>query len=129
MILTLRADNPQAQLGLYQDDKKIDEYQWTAHRQLAESLHTKIQDLLRKNKQDWPDIQGIVAFEGPGSFTGLRIGLSVVNALSYSYDIPVVATAGNDWIKKGIASLLAGQGSKIALPDYGGPAFTTPPKK
>jgi tRNA threonylcarbamoyladenosine biosynthesis protein TsaB len=38
------------------------------------------------------DIEGVVCFKGPGSFTGLRIGLTVGNALAYAQNIPVVAS-------------------------------------
>lgn len=129
IILTIRTDNPQATIGLYNDSSKVDDYQWQGHRQLAESLHSKIQELLHKNKRDWPDIDGVVVYQGPGSFTGLRIGMSVVNSLTYSYDIPALATGGSDWIQKGIAGLLAGKGTKIVLPNYGSEALTTLPKK
>ena len=67
-------------------------------------------------------------YEGPGSFTGLRIGMSVANALAYSFTIPIVAQSGA-WIEDGIRRLLAGENDNTALPEYGTPAFTTQSKK
>jgi len=58
---------------------------------LLKRFTVKIETLLQTRGKSWADIQGLVCFQGPGSFTGLRIGLTVANALSYSYNLPVVA--------------------------------------
>lgn len=128
LILTIRTDKPEAEIGLYDDDRQLAYEVWTAHRQLAETLHIKIEELLKGQDKKLTDIEGIVAYEGPGSFTGLRIGLTVANALSYSLPVPIVAR-GETWIENGIADLLKGAKDKIALPNYGGEANITPPRK
>jgi len=128
VILTIRTDKPEAEIGLYDDQKQLAYEVWQAHRQLAETLHAKIEELLKSQGKELKDLQGIVAFKGPGSFTGLRIGLTVANALSYSLGVPVVASAGA-WIEEGIEALLVGKGQKTAVPDYGGDAHITPPRK
>lgn len=48
-----------------------------------------IEKLLKVQKLEYPDLKGIEVETGPGSFTGLRVGLSVANALAYSLNIPV----------------------------------------
>jgi len=152
-ILVLRTDKPEAELYIYDGDKKLAELKWQAHLKLAETLNPKIEELFNMlappqnpsgavgnriaEHRDFgtglsisaKDLQGIVCYKGPGSFTGLRIGLSLANSMAYAYDIPVVATVGEDWIKQGINKLAAGQNDKIALPEYGRPATTTRPKK
>jgi tRNA threonylcarbamoyladenosine biosynthesis protein TsaB len=128
IILTIRTEKPEAEIGLYEDDKQLGYEVWQAHRQLAESLHSKIESLLKLHDKSLDDIQGIVAYKGPGSFTGLRIGLSVANALGYSLHVPVVARSGR-WIEDGIEALKAKKGDMLALPDYGSGAHTTPPRK
>lgn len=129
IILTLRTDKPIAELGLYDGDKQLAYEEWEAHRSLAETIHHKIEDLLSSQGMTWHDLGGIVGFEGPGSFTGLRIGLTVANALSYGLSVPVVATMGDDWIQKGIQRLHAGEQDGIALPFYDREATTTTPRK
>lgn len=128
-ILALRTDKPKAELYLFKDEKKLAEIKWQAHRQLAETIHKQIDKILDKSSISLGDIGGIVCFKGPGSFTGLRIGLSVANALAYSQNIPVVTRSGDKWLERGIDDLLAGKNDKIAAPEYGSPANTTPPKK
>lgn len=129
LILTLRTDKPEAEIGLFEDNEKLAYEIWQAHRQLAETIHTKIESLLKSQNKDWQSIEGLVCFQGPGSFTGLRIGLSVGNALSYGLNIPIVATKSDGWIKLGISQLLAGGNDHLSLPSYGAPVHITPPKK
>jgi tRNA threonylcarbamoyladenosine biosynthesis protein TsaB len=102
---------------------------WTAHRELGMTLHTKIKDLLQKQNLDWNDIEGIVCFKGPGSFTGLRIGLSVGNALAQANSLPIIGAEGEDWIQDGIRKLAGGTNDKVVIPEYGGEVLTTKPKK
>lgn len=129
IILTTRTDKLKAELGLYDGQKQVAYETWEAHRKLAETIHQKIDKLLSSDQKKINDVEGIVAFQGPGSFTGLRIGLSVANALAYSLSLPVAATKDSDWIKSGIKSLLAGRSDKVALPEYGAPVHTTTPRK
>lgn len=129
IILTIRSDKPEAEIGLFDDDRKIAYEKWRAHRELAETIHKKIEALLKSQKLDWRGIEGIVCFRGPGSFTGLRIGLTVANALAFSLEIPIVASDGDEWQKIGIEKLLTGENDKIALPQYGAPVHITQQRK
>ena len=48
-----------------------------------------ISKLLDREKMTFKDLNGIEVETGPGSFTGLRVGVSVANALGFSLSIPV----------------------------------------
>lgn len=48
-----------------------------------------IEKLLKQNNLEYSDLESIEVTTGPGSFTGLRVGVSVANALGYSLGIPV----------------------------------------
>jgi tRNA threonylcarbamoyladenosine biosynthesis protein TsaB len=128
IILTIRTDKPEAEIGLYDDEKRLAYEVWLAHRQLAETLHAKIAAMLASNQLTLQSLQGIVAFEGPGSFTGLRIGLTVANALAYGLELPIAAGRGDDWIRTGYAQLRAGTQARSVLPHYGAPVHITVPK-
>ena len=129
IILTLRTDKPEAQIGLYDGNTQLGYEVWQAHRQLAETLHRKIADLLKLYSKTLKDIDGIICFQGPGSFTGLRIGLTVANTLAYALEVPIVAAQEPAWLEAGLTRLQAGENDKIALPFYGADAHITPQKK
>jgi tRNA threonylcarbamoyladenosine biosynthesis protein TsaB len=129
LILTVKTDQPIAEVGLFEDDKKLGYTIWEAHRTLTDTIHIQIKKLLDTAQKDWPDINGVVIFKGPGSFTGLRIGFAVANTLAYVNKTPIVSTAGDIWLKDGLSQLQDGQDEHIALPEYGSDVHITTPKK
>lgn len=125
MILTIRTENPEAEIGLFLvDGARLAYKKWQAHRQLSETILVVVKELLDGQNEDFTALDGIVFYKGPGSFTGLRIGASVSNALK----VKCVNENGEDWVKKGIERLKNGE-SELALPYYGEEAHTTQPKK
>lgn len=129
LILTIRTDRPEAELGLFDDGTKLSYSTWEAHRRLAETIHQKIRELLESQHRKLDDLDAIAVFKGPGSFTGLRIGISVANTLADSLDLPVVSNTGDNWITESCRRLADGQDEHIALPEYGAEPHTTKPRK
>jgi tRNA threonylcarbamoyladenosine biosynthesis protein TsaB len=129
IILALRTDKPEAELYIYDGQRKLAETRWQAHLKLAETLNSKIEEILNKSSISYNGLDGIAVFEGPGSFTGLRIGMSVANALAYAQSIPIIARGGDDWLEKSLKALSEGLNDKVATPLYGAPANTTKPQK
>lgn len=129
IIVSIRTDKPEAEVGLYDGASRVSYETWLAHRKLAETIHGKIAALLKANGKEWADIEGIVCFQGPGSFTGLRIGLTVGNTIAYCYDLPIVAMQDPQWLETGIERLLKGEKDELALPFYGADARITTQKK
>ncbi|MCA9329139.1 tRNA (adenosine(37)-N6)-threonylcarbamoyltransferase complex dimerization subunit type 1 TsaB [Candidatus Saccharibacteria bacterium] len=129
LILALRTDKPEAEIGLYNDNQQLDYLTWQAHRHLAETIHTKIKHLLSFHGKNWGDIKGIVCYHGPGSFTGLRIGLTVANTLASSLPAAIVGSTNDQWLQLGINELLQGVDHKMILPEYGAPVHITQQRK
>lgn len=129
LILTIRTDKPDAELGLFENAGKLAYSVWPAHRKLAETIHFKIKELLESQGHDLSQLAAVAIFKGPGSFTGLRIGISVANTLADSLSVPIVSAGGEDWIETAIVRLQNGENEEVALPEYGAPAKTTDPKK
>jgi len=128
MILLLDTSTPICKLSFVDGDWRYDD-EWEANRELAKGILSYLQAHLEKNGKSWKDISGIVGFQGPGSFTGLRIGLTVLNTIANSEHISIVGAMGEQWQKDGLRRLEAGENDKIVLPEYGGEANITKPRK
>lgn len=103
LTLAIRTDKPEAELHFFNGDNKLAELKWTAHRKLAETVNQKINELLSLQGLSLQDLENggrIAVYSGPGSFTGLRIGVSVANALGYGLNIPIVAGTGEKWLEQ-----------------------------
>ena len=109
-------------------DSRIDD-EWQADRTLAKHLLKHLHDLLLSNNFDWTDISAIGAYTGPGSFTGLRIGITVMNSLADSLSISIVGATGENWQEDAVRRLENNENDKIVLPNYGSDAKITTPKK
>ncbi|MBQ3413288.1 hypothetical protein IJH33_00315 [Candidatus Saccharibacteria bacterium] len=94
------------------DDAK---YQWESGRDLAEGLLGFIKDKLAITGHTFHDLTEITFMSGPGSFTGLRIGATVVNTLAHELNIPLYDHYGNQL--------------PLILPDYGRAAHISTPRK
>lgn len=130
MLLGLKTDNPVAELSLFDDTGKLAaEKTWQADRELARHLLEEIDTFLKEHQVVLRDLTGLFVYQGPGSFTGLRIGLTVMNTLAYSLSIPLVGVQGETWCREGVTRLLKGENDRIVMPDYGAESRVTTPKK
>jgi tRNA threonylcarbamoyladenosine biosynthesis protein TsaB len=90
MILIIdTADSTKAFLGIW-EETWLQKYEWQAGRNLSADILVKLQKLFFDADKDLKNIIGIIVNAGPGSFTGLRIGISVANTLAYSLDVPII---------------------------------------
>lgn len=62
----------------------------------AERLHVFIADLLDEANWNMSDVDAVAVSNGPGSFTGLRIGLSAAKGLAYGLNVPIIACTSTE---------------------------------
>src|ERR1700744_5328127 len=62
---------------------------WTKKAMHSEVATVELQNLLKKTKVELRDLTHLVVNVGPGSFTGLRVGLSLAKTLAYTLSLPV----------------------------------------
>ena len=77
-------------------------------------LVPQVADLLSKHGLTAGDLEAIVAVTGPGSFTGLRVGLSAVKGLSEALSLPIAAVTSLE-----VLIAASGKDSLLALLDAG----------
>ena len=131
LILYIDTSEPEAVLAIYlckgptlakcKGRTLLGKEKWLAHRELSATLTDKIADLLKRNDIKMSDLVGIVAYEGPGSFTGLRIGIAHANALAYALGVPIYGTRIRE-------SIDLSKPQKIITPFYGAEPHITKPR-
>lgn len=128
MIVLIDTSTPVCYLSLVYGDERYD-YEWQADRTLARDLLAFLRDRLADHQMTCDDITGIGVYKGPGSFTGLRIGLTVMNTIADDRKIPIVGEAGEDWLDTSLARLRNDETDHIVMPEYGAEARITTPRK
>ena len=66
---------------------------YSANYSHAESLHVFIDEVLKTSQMKPSDIGAIAVSKGPGSYTGLRIGVSAAKGLCYALDKPLISVS------------------------------------
>jgi tRNA threonylcarbamoyladenosine biosynthesis protein TsaB len=128
MIVCINTSTPTCYLSFIEGDWRYDT-NWEAGRGLALGLLEFLEKELSFQEKSWKDVTGLVAYKGPGSFTGLRIGITVCNTLAHTNQWPIVGVTGEDWRQQGAERLANNENDEIVLPEYGGEANITKPRK
>lgn len=83
------SDNRQIRIGLARDGKKFIKKQKVPERGGTAVVLPLIDSLLKEQRMKIEDLEAIVVNVEEGSFTGLRVGMAIANALSFALKIPV----------------------------------------
>ena len=59
----------------------------------SQKLHSFISELMEKNNISFKDLDAVAVGIGPGSYTGLRIGLSAAKGICYALDISLISVS------------------------------------
>lgn len=91
LTLTLTTSSAQGSLCLGRDKTVLATDVWLKQTSHSEKITSSLDSLFKKSGTRPQDLDLIICSQGPGSFTGLRVGLSVARSLSYSFNIPIIA--------------------------------------
>ncbi|MFC2020126.1 tRNA (adenosine(37)-N6)-threonylcarbamoyltransferase complex dimerization subunit type 1 TsaB [Chloroflexota bacterium] len=90
MQLAIDTSTDVAGLAITQGGKALVELSWYCRQNHSTELLPRLASLLKQNKLDIGSAAGIIVAKGPGSYNGLRVGISTAKALAFSLGIPVV---------------------------------------
>jgi len=79
----------QLTIGLLSDGKVLAQKEEVSERSHSSHLIPLIELVLKENNLDINDINEIIVINGPGSFTGVRLGITVAKTLAYTLNIPI----------------------------------------
>lgn len=89
-ILAIDTSNQTLAIGLMEDGQVVGQLQTTGVKNHSTTLMPAIQQLVAQVNWQPADLQRIVVAQGPGSYTGLRIGVTTAKTLAYTLGIDLV---------------------------------------
>ena len=76
-------------IALLKNGKLIDKLELVSNKNHSEFVMNMINDILNNNNIDTSFLNEIIVVNGPGSFTGVRIGVIIAKTLAYTLNIPI----------------------------------------
>ncbi len=107
LILGVESSAVSASAAVYEDEKMLSSKFINAGLTHSQTLLPLIVDALKSANKSFDDIEKIAVSVGPGSFTGVRIGVATVKGIAFKKNIPCVAVsaleaiANNDFFEEG----------------------------
>jgi len=92
MILCLETATNLCSVALCDNDGVVSLRESNESKSHASLLTVFIEEILRDNELRARDLSAVAVSKGPGSYTGLRIGVSVAKGIAYAANIPLIAT-------------------------------------
>lgn len=89
--LLLDSANRDLSVGLVKDGTIIDRISYQAWQRQSELMVKEIDTILKRNAVDAKNLSEVVVTIGPGSYTGIRIALTIAKTLAYSLNIKIFA--------------------------------------
>jgi tRNA threonylcarbamoyl adenosine modification protein YeaZ len=66
-------------------------------RHASEKILETIDEVIQKADIQLSDLKNVVVIKGPGSFTGLRVGIAVANQFAHQLNIPIIGLQTEEW--------------------------------
>lgn len=97
--LLLDSSNKFLSVGLAKDGKVVDKICYEAWQRQSEMMVTEIDNILKRNNVDKKELDAVVVGVGPGSYTGVRIGVTIAKTIAYSLKIKLIAKSSLSLLK------------------------------
>lgn len=124
-VLGIDTSSLAASVAVIEDNKLICEYTINTKKTHSQKLMLMIENMLKISDININEMDMIAVCEGPGSFTGLRIGMSTAKAISHVNKLPIVGVnslellAGNmNLCEKKICAILDAQKTQVYMGQY-----------
>lgn len=91
LSLVLDSANKELLVALFKDNVKVDETRYEAWQRQSEYMLPELDKILKRNNVDPKSINEVIVTVGPGSYTGVRIALTIAKIYAYTLNIPCYA--------------------------------------
>lgn len=106
LILNIETSTRTCSVCISEDGKVRDFKEINDEKSHAKYLTIFIDEIMKRQKISFNDLDAISVSKGPGSYTGLRIGVSTAKGLCYAKDLPLIAINTLQSMANGIAKKL-----------------------
>ncbi|MCB2378930.1 tRNA (adenosine(37)-N6)-threonylcarbamoyltransferase complex dimerization subunit type 1 TsaB [Hymenobacter sp. BT635] len=93
LILSLETSSPVCSVALHRDGQLLGQSELRLEKSHSSHLGLLIQQLLDNTGATLKDLAAVAVSDGPGSYTGLRIGGAAAKGLCFALDIPLIAVS------------------------------------
>ena len=97
--LLLDSSNTVLSVGLSKDGKVVDKICYEAWQRQSEMMVSEVGNILKRNNIKNEDLDGVVVGIGPGSYTGVRIGVTIAKTIAYALKIKVYGKSSLSLLK------------------------------
>lgn len=127
MLLAVDTSTTQIGLALYNENEVLAEMVWSSKQHHTTQLASALSDLMKRCDVTMDKVQALGVAIGPGSFTSLRVGLSLVKGIAFAKNIPVIGIPTLDVIafaqplsKNPLIAVLQAGRTRLAFSEYKG---------
>ena len=100
-ILLINTALEQASVAIAENGIIVDQITNSTQKEHAGFLHPAIESLCQKNGIKLNNLQAVSVINGPGSYTGLRVGLAAAKGICYANELPLICINTLEWIAFG----------------------------
>jgi len=97
--LLLDSSNTYLSVGLAKEKKVVDKISYEAWQRQSEMMITEIDNILKRNNISKKDLDAVVVGIGPGSYTGVRIGVTIAKTIAYALKIKLYVKSSLSLLK------------------------------
>ncbi|RME02112.1 MAG: tRNA (adenosine(37)-N6)-threonylcarbamoyltransferase complex dimerization subunit type 1 TsaB [Calditrichaeota bacterium] len=124
LVLGIETATPTCAVAVWGNGQLVAEQRVKLKNMHAEIIAGMIRQVVQQARCSLEQMSCIAVSKGPGSFTGLRIGLAMAKGIAFARNLPIVGIATLDAIASGIAPVA--DRIVVALPSRRGEIFAAP---
>ncbi|KKT74672.1 MAG: M22 family peptidase [Candidatus Peregrinibacteria bacterium GW2011_GWA2_44_7] len=89
LILALNTASRESAIALLNEHGVLEEVTWESQSRGSEQVLPRLEEMLALYGKNWKDLSSLVVVKGPGPYTSLRVGISIINSMAWVLKIPI----------------------------------------
>ena len=118
LILSCDTSNSTCCAGVYEDGRELSYELSLEKRTHSETFMPLVERVIKASGKEYKDLDAIAVTTGPGSFTGIRIGLSAVKGLSYALSIPCIPVSSTAALALSVENVIDTAENTVLVPSF-----------